>query len=261
VQFVARPRPPVGGSRLLPGLPDHRPLSDRDHDPRLIAATYREPGQRSPTRRAFQKEHAMAMTVDRPDAAVAAPVQIADPGPLGLSAFALTTFVLSAVNAGVIAPGVKSVVLALALFYGGAVQVIAGIWEFRKNNTFGATAFCSYGAFWLAYWGLSVFFKPAAGTSANAVDDALGYFLLAWTALTAVLLVAALRTNGALISTFVALTVTFVLLVLGHFGHSESLVKLGGWLGMVTAALALYTAAAGVVNETWRRAVLPVWKV
>ena len=168
---------------------------------------------------------------------------------------------LSSVNAGLIAPGVKSVVLSLALFYGGGVQVIAGIWEFRKGNTFGATAFSSYGAFWLSYWGLSVFFKPAAGTSADAVDQALGYFLLSWTVFTAVLLVASLRTNGALIATFLVLTVTFVLLALGHFGHSESLEKLGGWLGILTAALALYAAAASVINETWKRPVLPQWKI
>jgi len=205
----------------------------------------------------------MATSTDlpRPATSVAEPVQIADPGPLGLSAFALTTFVLSSVNAGLIAPGVKSVVLSLALFYGGGVQVIAGIWEFRKGNTFGATAFSSYGAFWLSYWGLSVFFKPAAGTSADAVDQALGYFLLSWTVFTAVLLIASLRTNGALIATFLVLTVTFVLLALGHFGHSESLEKLGGWLGILTAALALYAAAASVINETWKRPVLPQWKI
>ena len=205
----------------------------------------------------------MATSTDlpRPATSVAEPVQIADPGPLGLSAFALTTFVLSSVNAGLIAPGVKSVVLSLALFYGGGVQVIAGIWEFRKGNTFGATAFSSYGAFWLSYWGLSVFFKPAAGTSADAVDQALGYFLLSWTVFTAVLLIASLRTNGALIATFLVLTVTFVLLALGHFGHSESLEKLGGWLGILTAACALYTAAAGVINETGKRPVLPLWKI
>src|SRR5512135_1167116 len=114
----------------------------------------------------FRKEPTMAQTVENlpveTPAATAAP--IADPGPLGLSAFAVTTLVLSAVNAGLVPLSVKSIVLSLALFYGGGVQVIAGIWEFRKNNTFGATAFSSYGAFWLSYWGLSVFFKPAAGT-------------------------------------------------------------------------------------------------
>jgi hypothetical protein len=202
-----------------------------------------------------------AQTGVEPAAAVPTGPVIADPGPLGLSAFALTTFVLSAINADLIEPSVKSVVLSLALFYGGGVQVIAGIWEFRKGNTFGATAFSSYGGFWLAYWGLSVFFKPTAGAPKDAIDTALGYFLLAWTVFTVMMLVAALRTNAALVVTFTALTVTFVLLVIGHFQHSASLEKLGGWLGLVTAACALYTAAAGVIAETWKRPVLPLGRI
>lgn len=196
-------------------------------------------------------------------APVAAPAAspIADPGPLGLSAFAVTTFVLSSVNAGIIPLNVKSVVLSLALMYGGIVQLIAGIWEFKKNNTFGATAFCSYGAFWLSYWGLSVWFKPAAGTSKADIDLALGFFLLSWTIFTAILCIAVLRTNGALITTFAALIVTFVLLTVGHFLQSASLEELGGWMGLITAGLAFYTAFAGVVNETWKRPVIPVWKI
>lgn len=205
----------------------------------------------------------MAHTVQTlpPDTSVVAAAPIADPGPLGLSAFALTTFVLSSVNAELIPVSVKTIVLSLALFYGGIVQLIAGIWEFRKNNTFGATAFCSYGAFWLSYWGLSVWFKPAAGVSADDKDIALGFFLLAWTIFTAIMTLAVLKTNGALVTTFVILIVTFVLLMAGHFLHSSSLEVTGGWLGIITALCAWYTAGAGVVNETWKRAVLPVWKI
>jgi hypothetical protein len=190
---------------------------------------------------------------------MAAPV--ADPGPLGLSAFALTTFVLSSINAELIPLSVKTVILSLALFYGGIVQVIAGIWEFRKNNTVGATAFCSYGAFWMAYWGLSVWFKPAATVSADDKDIALGFFLLAWLIFSLILTLAVAKTNGALFATFLILDVTFVLLAAGHFMHSSGLEVLGGWLGIVTAFFAWYTAAAGVVNETWKRPVLPIWKL
>jgi succinate-acetate transporter protein len=202
-----------------------------------------------------------ALAVSETSPVVNAADSIADPGPLGLSAFATTTLVLSAVNAGMIPLSVKSVVLSLALFYGGTVQLVAGIWEFKKNNIFGATAFCSYGGFWLAYWGLSVFFKPAQGTPANDVDIALGFFLLAWTIFTAMMTVAVLRTNWALATTFIVLVITFVLLAAGHFAHSESLEKLGGWLGLVTALLAFYCAFAGVVNGTWKRQVIPVWKI
>jgi uncharacterized protein len=204
----------------------------------------------------------MAQTVQtEPAAPVATAPPIADPGPLGLSAFAVTTLVLSSVNAGLVPLSVKSIVLSLALFYGGGVQVIAGIWEFRKNNTFGATAFTSYGGFWLAYWGLSVFFKPLKDTPKADLDVALGTFLLAWTIFTLIMLVAALRTNGALILTFIVLSVTFILLAGGHFLQSEMLEETGGYTGIITALLAFYTAMAGVVNETWKRAVLPVWKV
>lgn len=186
---------------------------------------------------------------------------IADPGPLGLAAFALTTFLLSAANAGLLNAGVKSIVLSTALFYGGAVQVTAGMWEFRKGNTFGATAFSSYGAFWLAYWGLSVFFKPAASVAKGDVTTAVGFFLLGWTIFTAILLVAALRTNGVLLVTFITLTVTFLVLALGEFQASETLTKTGGWLGLLTAAMAWYGAFAAVVNETWKRPAIPVWKI
>jgi succinate-acetate transporter protein len=188
------------------------------------------------------------------------PAPIADPGPLGLSAFAVTTFILSAINADIIPAGVKTVVLSVALFYGGATQLVAGIWEFRKNNTFGATAFCSYGAFWMAYWGLSVFFKPADGMTAKDVDTALGFFLLSFTIFTAIMTVAVLRTNMALTVTFGVLIITFVALTSGHFLHSNTLEVIGGWLGIATALCAFYTAMAGVVNETWKRPVLPVGK-
>jgi succinate-acetate transporter protein len=191
----------------------------------------------------------------------AAIAPIADPGPLGLSAFALTTFILSSINADVIPLSVKSIVLSTALFYGGIAQVIAGIWEFRKNNTVGATAFTSYGAFWMAYWGLSVWFKPAATVSADDKDIALGFFLLGWTIFSLIMTLAVAKTNGALLATFLVLDVTFVLLMAGHFTHSSGLEVLGGWLGIVTAFLAWYTAAAGVVNESWKRPLLPTWKL
>lgn len=205
----------------------------------------------------------MAQSLQTPpvETPVATHAPIADPGPLGLSAFAVTTMVLSTVNADLVPVSVKTIVLSLALFYGGAVQVIAGIWEFRKNNTFGATAFSSYGAFWLAYWGLSVFFKPTAAASIDDKDTALGLFLLSWTIFTVIMLIAALRTNVALILTFVALTITFILLTSGHFTHNKDLEIFGGYTGLVTAALAFYTGMAGVVNETWKRSVFPVFKI
>src|SRR6516225_1619465 len=146
-------------------------------------------------------------------AEVAAPA-VANPAPLGLSAFALTTFVLSCSNAGFLFPSVASgatVVVGLAFFYGGLMQLVAGIQEFRAGNTFGATAFCSYGGFWLA---LGFVLLPGSGIAAALVSTrtlapALGVFLLGWTIFTALLLIATFRLNGALVGVFALLTLTF----------------------------------------------------
>jgi succinate-acetate transporter protein len=203
-------------------------------------------------------------------AAAPAGVSIADPGPLGLAAFALTTFILSSINAGWLTGGVTTIVAGSALFYGGAVQVLAGMWEFRKGNTFGATAFASYGAFWMSFWGVLTFFKPTAGPplqpgtvamSASDIGHAVGVFLLAWTLFTLIMLLASLRTNGALVATFVVLTITFAVLAWGNYSGSTGLVKTGGWLGILTALLAWYASCAGLVNETWKRPALPIWKI
>jgi succinate-acetate transporter protein len=193
--------------------------------------------------------------------AAPAGVSIANPGPLGLAAFALTTFVLSCANADILSPGLKAVVLSTALFYGGAVQVLAGMWEFRRGNTFAATAFSSYGAFWMAYWGMGQFFKVGPTVTAADRGHAIGFFLLGWTIFTAIMLIASLRTNGALIATFTVLTVTFLLLALGDLNGNEDLVKFGGYLGVVTAFLAWYACAAEVINETWKRPAVPLWKI
>jgi succinate-acetate transporter protein len=178
----------------------------------------------------------------------------ADPGPLGLAAFAATTLILSFVNAGIVAAGAVAAVLPLALFYGGLGQLIAGIMEYRRGNTFGVTAFCTYGGFWLAYAAYAKFFATSS-TPASAT----GLFLLVFAIVTAYLTIAALRINGAVLVVFVLLTLTFLLLAIGEFAGSTGLSKVGGWLGILTAIAAFYTSAAVVVNETWKRVVLPVY--
>ena len=192
--------------------------------------------------------------------AVAAPTggaQTADPAPLGLAAFAGTTFVLSCFNADLIGAQLSAIVLPLALFYGGLSQLLAGMWEFRRNNTFGATAFTSYGAFWLAYAAFAKFVAP--GLPAATAHQAVGLFLLMWAIFTAYMAVAALKVSGAVLSVFVALALTFVLLAIGAFAQSSGWDKTGGWLGLLTALLAWYASFATVTNTTWKRAVLPVW--
>jgi uncharacterized protein len=188
-------------------------------------------------------------------AAAGGPASIADPGPLGLAAFALTTFVLSTFNAGILPATVEAVVLPLALFYGGFAQILAGMWEFKKANTFGALAFTSYGAFWLSFAALVKF--VAGDLPAADADKGIGIFLLAWTIFTAYMTLASLRTSPILVIVFVTLTLTFLFLTVGAFAGSDSLSKLGGWLGILTALEAWYASAAGVTAATFGRPILP----
>jgi len=179
----------------------------------------------------------------------------ADPGPLGLAAFAMTTFVLSMFNSNLVNAKGLPVVLGLALIYGGVVQLLAGMWEFRAGNTFGAVAFCSYGAFWISFWALQAFYaKDITGNAGHAV----GVYLWAWAIFTTYMAVAALRTSGALLAVFVLLAATFVLLAIGASGAHESVTHWGGYLGLATAAVAWYASFAAVLSSTFGRSVLPV---
>ncbi len=199
-----------------------------------------------------------SVSVPRREPAAEAPAgwSPADPGPLGLAAFALTTFVLSMFNADLVSRAGEPVVLGLALAYGGIAQVLAGMWEFRTGNTFGAVAFTSFGAFWLSYWALVTFFAgdiPAAHAAA-----AIGLFLIAWAIFTTYMFIASLRTTVAVALVFFLLAITFFLLGIGNSGETDSIVKAGGWFGLATAAAAWYASFAAVTNSTFGRTVLPV---
>ncbi len=201
------------------------------------------------------------MSSQTPVATAPAAVSIADPGPLGLAGFAMTTFVLSTFNANILHAGLEPVVLPLALFYGGLAQLLAGMWEFRKGNTFGALAFSSYGAFWLAFYWLLTYDAAKLGPAAD-VHKAIGLFLLAWTIFTAYMTIAALRTSGAVLAVFVVLTLTFLFLTIGAFATGSTgtnITHVGGWLGLVTAILAWYASFAGVTNSTFAKTVIPTW--
>jgi len=180
----------------------------------------------------------------------------ADPGPLGLGAFAMTTFVLSMFNGNLVNAKGLPVVLGLALVYGGIVQLLAGMWEFRTGNTFGAVAFSSFGAFWISFWALNVFYAKQLGGN---VGHDVGLYLWAWAIFTAYMTVAALRVSGAVLLVFVLLTITFVLLAIGAVGAHENVTHWGGYLGLATAAAAWYASFAAVANSTFGRVVLPVF--
>jgi succinate-acetate transporter protein len=188
--------------------------------------------------------------------AVVPGAHIADPAPLGLAAFALTTFVLSFVNAGFVPASVEPVVFGLALAYGGAAQFAAGMWEFAKGNTFGATAFTSYGAFWLSFWWLTAHLADYK-IPASDVGKGVGLYLIAWGIFTAYMTVAATRVSGAVLAVFALLTVTFFLLGIGDMSGTESLTKAGGYVGVLTALAAWYASFAGVSAFAFGRPVVP----
>ena len=181
----------------------------------------------------------------------------ANPAPLGLAGFAMTTFVLSMVNGNIVSGLDGPVVLPLALAYGGIAQLLAGMWEFRAGNTFGAVAFSSYGAFWLSFWALNVFY--AKGIPAVEAGHAVGLYLWAWAIFTAYMTVGALRVSGAVLLVFVLLTVTFALLGIGASGNHPNVTHWGGYVGIATAAAAWYASFGAVVNSTFGRPVVPLF--
>jgi succinate-acetate transporter protein len=198
----------------------------------------------------------MSHTTPVPGTHLAPGSHIADPAPLGLAAFALTTFVLSVINTNMVPASQTGAVLGLALAYGGIGQFAAGLWEFAKGNTFGATAFCSFGAFWVSYWWLVE--HDAASLGADAYKG-VGLYLLAWGIFTLYMTVAASRVSIAVLVVFVLLTITFFVLAIGEFQQSTGWHKLGGWIGLLTAIAAWYASFAGVTNFTFKRTVLPTY--
>jgi uncharacterized protein len=183
---------------------------------------------------------------------------IADPAPLGLAAFALTTFLLSAFNAGW-TKGTFAF-LGFALAYGGIAQLLAGMWEFRNRNVFGATAFSTYGAFWI---GIAVYFLlviPQFKPSAVELNNDLGWIAVAFVIFNTYMLLWSLFVSKAVFGVFLTLEVTFILLAIGNFSNHTGITKAGGIAGVVTAAVAWYTSSAGVINGMAARVVLPVGK-
>jgi succinate-acetate transporter protein len=181
---------------------------------------------------------------------------IADPAPLGLTAFAVTLFAFSMFNTGLLNSSGLPVVLGLALAYGGIAQLLAGMWEFRRGNTFGAVAFGSYGAFWLSYWLLEQFF---AGRIPGAErGSAIALFYVSWAIVTALLWIASTRTTAVVSLMLFLLTLTYLMLGIGDAGTHSELIKIGGWFGLASAAAALYAAFASVINSTVERTLLPL---
>ncbi len=189
---------------------------------------------------------------------------IADPIPLGMSAFAFTTVIIGCVYAGFILPGVGkgiSLAVATALLYGGLVQILAGMWEFKKNNTMGATIFTSCGGFLAAF---GIVFLPAFGIEkalvANAsLTPALGLFFLCWTIFSGILFLGSMRTSMAMLLVLILLFISFLLLTIGELGGANTvLLIIGGWFGIVSGLVAWYYALADMLRATRSWFQLPV---
>ena len=181
----------------------------------------------------------------------------ANPAPLGLMGFGMTTVLLNLHNAGFFKLG--TMILAMGICYGGMAQVIAGIMEFKKGNTFGTTAFCSYGLFWLSLVVLLV--APKAGWASPPETCAMVAYLFMWGVFTSVMFIATLKLNRALQFVFGSLALLFFLLALGDFTGSPLIKQIAGYEGLICGLSAMYTALAQVLNEVYGRTIAPIWPV
>ena len=179
----------------------------------------------------------------------------ANPAPLGLLGFGMTTVLLNLHNVGFFA--LDGMILAMGIFYGGIAQIIAGIMEWKKNNTFGTTAFTSYGLFWLTLVGLLIL--PKLGWAEPADPMAMGFYLFIWGLFTAAMFVGTLRLNGLLQFVFGSLAILFFLLAIGDWTGNATIKVVAGWEGVICGISAIYGGLAQVLNELYGREMLPLW--
>jgi succinate-acetate transporter protein len=178
----------------------------------------------------------------------------ANPAPLGLLGFGMTTVLLNIHNAGFFP--MNAMILAMGIFYGGLAQVIAGIMEWKKNNTFGTTAFTSYGFFWLSLVGLIL--MPKMGIAEAATAKAMSAYLFMWGLFTLVMFIGTLKISRALQFVFLSLTILFFLLAAGDFTGVEAITRFAGFEGIVCGFSAIYAALAQVINELYGKEMMPL---
>jgi succinate-acetate transporter protein len=182
----------------------------------------------------------------------------ANPAPLGLMGFGVTTLVLSVMNANLVNFGKNlPVVLGLAIAYGGLAQLLAGMWEFRTGNTFGAVAFTSFGAFWISFYFLVQVQIPAIAKGGD-LGNALGLYLWAWGIFTGLMFLCTFAAPRAVQVVFLLLTITFILLGIGNSGNTTDIIHAGGWFGIATAGAAMYTAIGEIMASVYGHDVLPL---
>lgn len=181
----------------------------------------------------------------------------ANPAPLGLMGFGMTTVLLNIHNAGFYELG--TMILAMGIFYGGLAQIFAGVMEWKKGNTFGTTAFTSYGLFWLSL--VALILMPSQGLGEATSESAMAWYFFLWGVFTLVLFIGTLRLNRALQFVFISLSVLFFLLTLRDALGSPAIGQLAGWEGVVCGLSAMYAGLAQVLNEVYGRVVLPLGAV
>lgn len=201
------------------------------------------------------REERSAETAESTEARVAAPM--ADPGPAALGAFGITLGLLSIVNAGFVDAASTGAFIPLGFFAGGFVILLAGLISFRSNEIFTANVFTAYGIFWIAI-AFFFMFQQQIGVTDEALGPAVGLTLFMWTILTVYVCIASLKTNWTIFITFLVLVGVFATLSAGFWTGSAGLIQLGGYLGILDAALAFYLSAASLINPMFGRDVLPV---
>lgn len=179
-----------------------------------------------------------------------------NPAPLGLMGFGVTTILLSFVNAGLLDSDAMGVILSMGIFYGGIAQIIAGLLEAKKGNTFGATAFTSFGLFWLSFVALNI--MPKMGFSGEASPKAIGVYLTLWGIFTLLMSLATFKTNKLLQTVFFSLTALFFILALADLTGNNLIKTIGGFEGIFCGSCAVYLAIAEIINETYKKTILPV---
>ena len=180
----------------------------------------------------------------------------ANPAPLGLLGFGLTTVLLNLKNAGILGGDSLGMILAMGIFYGGLAQIVAGIMEYKNGNTFGTTAFLSYGFFWLTLVGLLL--MPSMGLASAVGANAMAAYLAMWGVFTAFMFIGTLKLNRSLQVVFLSLTVLFFLLAVGDATSNSSIKTIAGLVGIFCGFSAIYAAAGQVLNEVYKKNLLPL---
>jgi uncharacterized protein len=204
-------------------------------------------------------EHLNHQKMNTSDTPVTIKDTTANPAPMGLLGFGMTTVLLNLHNAGLYE--LNSMIIGMGIFVGGIAQIIAGIQEWKKNNTFGATAFTAYGSFWIALVTIWLLPKTSIGADLKSDEVSMGWFLLMWGIFTAFMFIGTLRLNRALQFVFGSLVILFFLLSIGDFTGIKTIKVLAGIEGTFCGLTAIYACAAQILNEVYGKTILPIGKV